>query len=101
VASKPDCCDFRALSVQISGGRVATCLSQNYRRANRAVPQIDGPKRMGLPPADQAIVIMLSTSTADTTIRLNRLRSEFEKEVRKPGPGQRAGQLIDGPLLTR
>jgi hypothetical protein len=31
--------------------------------------------------ADEAIVIMLSTSTADTTVRLNRLRSEFE-EVR-------------------
>ena len=30
-------------------------------------------------PADQAIVIMLSTSSADTTIRLNRLRSEFEE----------------------
>jgi two-component system, NtrC family, sensor kinase len=28
--------------------------------------------------ADQAIVIMLSTSSADTTIRLNQLRSEFE-----------------------
>jgi len=27
--------------------------------------------------ADQAIVIMLSTSTADTTVRLNRLRSDF------------------------
>jgi signal transduction histidine kinase len=31
--------------------------------------------------ADQAVVIMLSTSSADTTIRLNRLRAEFE-EVR-------------------
>jgi signal transduction histidine kinase len=31
--------------------------------------------------AEQAIVIMLSTSSADTTIRLNQLRSEFE-EVR-------------------
>jgi GAF domain-containing protein len=29
--------------------------------------------------ADQAIVIMLSTSTADTTVRLDRLRSEFEE----------------------
>src|SRR5262249_23006313 len=29
--------------------------------------------------ADQAIVIMLSTSSADTTVRLNRLRSEFEE----------------------
>ena len=32
--------------------------------------------------ADQAIVIMLSTSSADTTIRLSQLRSEFE-DVRK------------------
>jgi hypothetical protein len=32
--------------------------------------------------ADQAIVIMLSTSSADTTIRLNQLRSEFE-DVRR------------------
>jgi signal transduction histidine kinase len=41
--------------------------------------------------ADQAIVIMLSTSTADTTIRLNRLRSEFE-DVRNRAQTAR-GQL--------
>ncbi|MGH7489538.1 MAG: hypothetical protein ACREMY_28655, partial [bacterium] len=41
--------------------------------------------------ADQAIVIMLSTSSADTTIRLDRLRSEFE-EVRNRAQTAR-GQL--------
>jgi signal transduction histidine kinase len=41
--------------------------------------------------ADQAIVIMLSTSSADTTTRLDRLRSEFE-EVRDRAQAAR-GQL--------
>jgi signal transduction histidine kinase len=41
--------------------------------------------------ADQAIVIMLSTSSADTTTRLDRLRSEFE-EVRNRAQTAR-GQL--------
>jgi signal transduction histidine kinase len=41
--------------------------------------------------ADQAIVIMLSTSSADTTTRLDRLRSEFE-EVRDRAQTAR-GQL--------
>ena len=45
--------------------------------------------------ADQAIVIMLSTSSADTTIRLNRLRSEFE-DVRNRAQTAR-GQLL--PIL--
>jgi two-component system, NtrC family, sensor kinase len=39
--------------------------------------------------ADQAIVIMLSTSSADTTIRLNQLRSEFE-DVRSRAEAARA-----------
>src|SRR5262245_32632635 len=39
--------------------------------------------------ADQAIVIMLSTSSADTTIRLNQLRSEFE-DVRNRAETARA-----------
>jgi two-component system, NtrC family, sensor kinase len=45
--------------------------------------------------ADQAIVIMLSTSSADTTIRLNQLRSEFE-DVRNRAETAR-GQLLPAP----
>ena len=46
--------------------------------------------------ADEAIVIMLSTSSADTTIRLNRLRVEFaEAESRV----QAAGAQFSPPLM--
>ena len=35
--------------------------------------------------ADQAIVLMLSTSSADTTVRLNRLRSDFAEASNRQG----------------
>jgi signal transduction histidine kinase len=46
--------------------------------------------------AEKAIVIMLSTSSADTTVRLNRLRSEFE-EVHKRAETARG--LLSSTLL--
>ena len=41
--------------------------------------------------ADEAIVIMLSTSSADTTIRLNRLRAEFAEVKNRVGRLRRVG----------
>jgi signal transduction histidine kinase len=47
--------------------------------------------------ADQAIVVMLSTSNADTTIRLNRLRSDFTDA----GNRQRAAREHLSPALIQ
>ena len=70
---------LRALSVRIQAAGSNFLSKINEEQASRA--QIDA---LGawIAAADQAIVIMLSTSSADTTIRLNQLRSEFE-DVRK------------------
>ena len=70
---------LRALSVRIQAVGSNLLSKINEEQASRA--QIDA---LGawIAAADQAIVIMLSTSSADTTIRLNQLRSEFE-DVRK------------------
>ena len=69
----------RALSVRIQavGGNLLSKI--NGEQASRA--QIDALDAW-ISAADQAIVVMLSTSSADTSIRLTRLRSEFE-DVRK------------------
>ncbi|HEY6860528.1 MAG TPA: hypothetical protein VI358_12175, partial [Pseudolabrys sp.] len=70
---------LRALSVRIQtvGSNLLSKLTGE--QASRA--QIDALSAW-IAAADQAIVIMLSTSSADTSIRLTRLRSEFE-DVRK------------------
>jgi two-component system, NtrC family, sensor kinase len=70
---------LRALSVRIQavGGNLLSKI--NGEQASRA--QIDALDAW-ISAADQAIVIMLSTSSADTSIRLTRLRTEFE-DVRK------------------
>jgi phosphoglycerate-specific signal transduction histidine kinase len=47
--------------------------------------------------ANQAIVVMLSTSNADTTVRLNRLRSDFADA----GNRQRAGREHLSPALIQ
>jgi two-component system, NtrC family, sensor kinase len=66
---------LRALSVRIQavGSNLLSKIAadQVSRAQNDAL-------RVWIAAADQAIVIMLSTSSADTTIRLNQLRSEFE-----------------------
>ena len=67
---------LRALSVQIQAAGSDLLSKITGEQIGRA--QIDALSAWTAA-ADQAIVIMLSTSTADTTIRLNRLRSEFEK----------------------
>jgi signal transduction histidine kinase len=70
---------LRALSVRIQavGGNLLSKI--NGEQASRA--QIDALDAW-ISGADQAIVIMLSTSSADTSIRLTRLHSEFE-DVRR------------------
>ena len=70
---------FRALSVRIQAVGSNLLSKIIGEQASRA--QIDALDAW-IAAADQAIVIMLSTSSADTTIRLNQLRSEFE-DVRK------------------
>jgi signal transduction histidine kinase len=80
---------LRALSVRIQAAGSSDLLSK-ITGEQIARAQIDALSAWTAA-ADQAIVIMLSTSTADTTIRLNRLRSEFE-EVRNRAQTAR-GQL--------
>ena len=70
---------LRALSVRIQAVGSNLLSKITAEQASRA--QIDALSAW-IAAADQAIVIMLSTSSADTTIRLNQLRSEFE-DVRK------------------
>ncbi|HSQ18868.1 MAG TPA: GAF domain-containing protein, partial [Blastocatellia bacterium] len=67
---------LRTLSVRIqaAGSNLLSKIT-GEQQASRA--QIDALSAW-IAAADQAIVIMLSTSSADTTIRLNQLRSEFE-----------------------
>jgi len=79
---------LRALSVRIqaAGGDLLSKIAGE--QTTRA--QIDALDQWTAA-AEQAIVIMLSTASADTTIRLNRLRSEFE-EVRNR-PKRRAGSF--------
>ena len=66
---------LRALSVRIQATNSGPSAKPEDGLLSR--PQIEALSEW-IAAADQAIVIMLSTSTADTTIRLNRLRSEFE-----------------------
>jgi hypothetical protein len=85
---------LRALSVQIQAAGSDLLSKITGEQIGRA--QIDALSAWTAA-ADQAIVIMLSTSTADTTIRLNRLRSEFE-EVRsrvQTARGQLSTALFD------
>src|SRR5262245_35908269 len=70
---------LRTLSVRIQAAGSNLLSKITGEQASRA--QIDALSAWTAA-ADQAIVIMLSTSSADTTIRLNQLRSEFE-DVRK------------------
>ena len=70
---------LRALSVRIQG--VGSNLLSEITTEQASRTQIDA-LNAWIAAADQAIVIMLSTSSADTTIRLNQLRAEFE-DVRK------------------
>ena len=70
---------LRALSVRIQ--TVGSNLLSKITGEQASRMQIDA-LTAWIAAADQAIVIMLSTSSADTTIRLNQLRSEFE-DVRK------------------
>ena len=70
---------LRALSVRIQG--VGSNLLSKITAEQASRTQIDALSAW-IAAADQAIVIMLSTSSADTTIRLNQLRAEFE-DVRK------------------
>ncbi|MGB9066443.1 MAG: hypothetical protein WCC80_24120, partial [Pseudolabrys sp.] len=66
---------LRALSVRIQ--TVGSNLVSKITGEQASRTQIDALSAW-IAAADQAIVIMLSTSSADTTIRLNQLRSEFE-----------------------
>ncbi|MGB8755338.1 MAG: GAF domain-containing protein, partial [Pseudolabrys sp.] len=66
---------LRALSVRIQ--TVGSNLVSKITGEQASRTQIDALSAWSAA-ADQAIVIMLSTSSADTTIRLNQLRSEFE-----------------------
>jgi signal transduction histidine kinase len=66
---------LRTLSVRIQAMASKLLSKITEEQASRA--QIDAMTAWAAA-ADQAIVIMLSTSSADTTIRLNQLRSEFE-----------------------
>ena len=70
---------LRALSVRIQG--VGSNLLSKITTEQASRTQIDALSAW-IAAADQAIVIMLSTSSADATIRLNQLRAEFE-DVRK------------------
>jgi signal transduction histidine kinase len=70
---------LRTLSVRIQ--TVGNNLSSKITAEQTSRTQIDALSAW-IAAADQAIVIMLSTSSADTAIRLNQLRSEFE-DVRK------------------
>ena len=70
---------LRALSVRIQA--VGSNLLSKITAEQASRTQVDALSAW-IAAADQAIVIMLSTSSADTTIRLNQLRSEFE-DVRK------------------
>jgi signal transduction histidine kinase len=80
---------LRTLSVRIQAAGSNLLSKIIGEQASRA--QIDAPSAW-IAAADQAIVIMLSTSSADTTIRLNQLRSEFE-DVRNRAETAR-GQLL-------
>ena len=66
---------LRALSVRIQ--TVGSNLVSKITGEQASRTQIDALSAL-IAAADQAIVIMLSTSSADTTIRLNQLRSEFD-----------------------
>jgi two-component system NtrC family sensor kinase len=70
---------LRALSVRIQA--VASNLLSKITADQASGAQNDALSAW-IAAADQAIVIMLSTSSADTTIRLNQLRFEFD-DVRK------------------
>ena len=61
---------------------------QTHRRCKTTRVQADALSAW-TQPSDEAIVILLSTASADTTIRLNRLRSEFA-EVRNRAQTARA-----------
>jgi signal transduction histidine kinase len=79
---------LRALSVRIQAA--SGDLLSKITREQISGTQIDALSAW-IAAADQAIVIMLSTSSSDTTIRLSRLRSEFN-EVRN------RAQLAHGQL---
>jgi two-component system, NtrC family, sensor kinase len=82
---------LRALSVRIQA--VGSDLLSKITTEQASRTQIDALSEW-IAAADQAIVIMLSTSSADTTIRLNKLRSEFD-DVR------RRAQTASGQLASR
>jgi two-component system, NtrC family, sensor kinase len=85
---------LRALSVRIQA--VGSNLLSKIIEVPASRAQVDALDAW-IAAADQAIVIMLSTSSADTTIRLNQLRSEFE-DVRKrarTASGQLSPSLIE------
>ena len=67
---------LRVLSGQIQAA--ASDLPSKMTREQITLAQIDD-LNAWTAAAEKAIVIMLSTSSADTTVRLNRLRSEFEE----------------------
>src|SRR5262249_45351393 len=77
---------LRTLSVRIQSAGSSLFSKVTGEQASRT--QIDALSAWSAA-ADQAIVIMLSTSSADTTIRLNQLRSEFE-DVRNRAETARA-----------
>jgi signal transduction histidine kinase/DNA-binding response OmpR family regulator len=86
------------LRLRVLSGRIqaaASDLPSKMTREQITLAQIDD-LNAWTAAAEKAIVIMLSTSSADTTVRVNRLRSEFE-EAHKQAETAR-GLLSSTPL---
>src|SRR6516225_2365495 len=84
---------LRVLSGQIQAA--ASDLPSKMTREQITLAQIDD-LNAWTAAAEKAIVIMLSTSSADTTVRLNRLRSEFEEAHKR---AETARGLLSSTLL--
>jgi len=84
---------LRVLSGQIQAA--ASDLPSKMTREQMTLAQIDD-LNAWTAAAEKAIVIMLSTSSADTTVRLNRLRSEFEEAHKR---AETARGLLSSTLL--
>jgi signal transduction histidine kinase/DNA-binding response OmpR family regulator len=84
---------LRVLSGQIQAA--ASDLPSKMTREQITLEQIDDLNAWNAA-AEKAIVIMLSTSSADTTVRLNRLRSEFEEAHKR---AETARGLLSSTLL--
>jgi len=84
---------LRVLSGQIQAA--ASDLPSKMTREQITLAQIDD-LNAWTAAAEKAIVIMLSTSSADATVRLNRLRSEFEEAHKR---AETARGLLSSTLL--